>query len=140
MKKIDKIFGDKKASAVIYIVLAVGILMLAGGNGFLHSDTDNKALPGAVSKNTAEENLRQILSEIDGVGEVSVMLCQSEVAQKNEQSVFSSSDKQYKSVIDGVLVVAEGGKDAAVREKIIRATKAALGVDAHKIEVLERIV
>ncbi len=140
MKKIDKIFGDKKTNALIYIILAVGILMLAGGNGFLHSDTDNKALPGAVSENAAEENLRQILSEIDGVGEVSVMLCESEVAPKEEQSVFSSSDKEYKSVIDGVLVVAEGGKDAAVREKIIRATKAALGVDAHKIEVLERIV
>ena len=140
MKKIDKIFGDKKANTLIYIVLAVGILMLAGGNGFLHSETDNKALTASVSKNSAEENLRQILSEIDGVGEVSVMLCQSEIAPKKEQSVFSSSDKEYKSVIDGVLVVAEGGKDAAVREKIIRATKAALGVDAHKIEVLERIV
>ena len=140
MKKIDKIFGDKKTNAVIYIILAVGILMLAGGNGFLHSDTDNKALSRSVSENTAEEKLRQILSEIDGVGEVSVMLCQSEVAPQKEQSVFSSSEKEYKSVIDGVLVVAEGGKNAAVREKIIRATKAALGVDAHKIEVLERIV
>lgn len=140
MKKIDKIFGDKKTSALIYIILAVGILMLAGGNGFLHSNTDNTRMQPAVKGNTTGENLSRILSEIDGVGEVSVMLCYKNPDSENAQSVFSSSDKENEAEVSGVLVVATGGKDAAVREKIIRATKAALGVDAHKIEVLERIV
>ena len=40
--------------------------------------------------------------------------------------------------ITSVLVVADGGGNTAVREKIVRAIKVAVGVDAHKIEVFER--
>ena len=51
-------------------------------------------------------------------------------------SYTADSDKGEN--ICSVLVVADGGKNAGVKEKILRAVKAALGVEAHKIEILER--
>jgi len=37
-----------------------------------------------------------------------------------------------------VLIVADGGSDGAVCERLIRAASVALGVSPHKIEVFER--
>lgn len=140
MKKIDKIFGDKKTNSVIYILLAVGIFMLTlGGKSMEHST--NTAVSSPDSGNFDEEKrLEDILSEIEGVGEVSVMMCLTQNSRYEEQSVFSNSEETDREKVAGVLVVADGASDAAVREKIVRATKAVLGVDSHKIEVLERTV
>lgn len=126
MKIIDKFFRDKKSNTVIYIVLAVGILMLVFANSSKHSAPYVKtdAVTETYSLSSETEN---ILSEIDGVGEVSVML-----------SVSSDDNKNNTESIQSVLVVADGGNDPVVREKIVRAIRVALGVDAHKIEVFER--
>ena len=80
--------------------------------------TEKYSLSGEVEK---------ILSEIDGVGNVSVMLASS-----------PGENKAGSECIQSVLVVADGGNNSVVREKIVRALKVALGVDAHKIEVFER--
>lgn len=135
MKKFDKLFGDKKTTSIIYIILAVGILMLAGGNGFVSRNAQSPAPSIAQQKNAAEEKLQEILSEIEGVGEVSVMLC---CVEKEESAEEFSSGNKKSAAVSGVLIVANGAQSADVREKIIRATKAALGVESHKIEVLER--
>ena len=139
MKKIDKIFGDKKKISVIYIVLAVGILMLAGGSGFTGNEKENSVSAVIQRSDDAEENLQRMLAQITGVGNVSVMVCYGEQTQSDSSEIFSSSEKR-RQIVSGVLIVADGGGDNIVREKIIRATKAALGVDSHKIEVLERNV
>lgn len=121
MKIIDKIFRDKKSNTVIYILLAVGILMLVFAN------SAKQSIPYAETKSAETSSLNseteKILSEIDGVGEVSVMMSLSPGKEGN---------------ITSVLVVADGGGNTAVREKIVRAIKVAVGVDAHKIEVFER--
>ena len=130
MKMIEKFFRDKKSNTVIYIVLAVGIVMLVSAGSMKHSETSaGTVLPDSksVSLNSETEN---ILSEIDGVGEVCVMMSCKDV--KTESMAKSVSNVQ------SVLVVADGGDNPAVREKIVRALKVALGVDAHKIEVFER--
>ena len=124
MKIIDKIFRDKKSNAVIYILLAVGILMLVLANGtkqskpYINPDT-------VTENNSLRSETEKILSEIDGVGEVSIMMS-------------LSSEQEKEGSIGSVLVVADGGNNPVVREKIVRALKVALGVDAHKIEVFER--
>ena len=124
MKIIDKIFRDKKSNTVIYILLAVGILMLVFANSAKQSvpyvKTENVAEKSSLNRET-----EKILSEIEGVGEVSVMMA-------------LSSIKEEEGSIKSVLVVADGGNNPVAREKIVRALKVALGVDAHKIEVFER--
>ncbi len=120
MKIIDKIFRDKKSTPIIYIILAVGILMLVCANSF-SEPSPKEALQ--IKTDSRETRLERVLSCIEGVGNVSVMIAQE---SENDKSVHS------------VLVVAEGGGKASVKEKIIRAVRAALGTESHKIEVLER--
>lgn len=124
MKIIDKFFRDKKSNTVIYIVLAVGILMLVFANSINNSEPYVKP-ETTVQQNSLNDETEKILSEIDGVGNVSIM-------------ISFSSEKENEGSIRSVLVVADGGNNPSVREKIIRALKVALGVDAHKIEVFER--
>ena len=138
MIKIDKIFGDKKTNVFIYILLAAGILMLLWSGDF---GSDYKEVPHKSDcGNSEERHLEQILSEIEGVGRVSVMICEKQSDADESQMVFSSHSNSLKTDSGGVLVVARGGDDIKVQEKIIRAVNAALGVEPHKIQVLERVV
>ena len=97
-----------------------------------------KSVPEKTATNTAfsvSEEAERILSEIDGVGNVRVMI--SEKKDKNE-TVFSN-DGDVKSQGDcSVLIVADGGADSRIKEKIVKAASAALGVSPHKIVVFER--
>lgn len=63
----------------------------------------------------------------------------------SEQSVYSSlSDgdipyvkQELSPVIEGVLVIAEGGDDAVVKQNITEVVQALFGVDTHKIRVMK---
>lgn len=125
MKIIDKIFRDKKSNAVIYIILAVGILMIVSANSFKGNLSGEAPAQVPAIYDETQTRLENILSDIENVGKVSVMIAPKE-SPEGEKAVQS------------VLVVAEGGNDPKVREKVIRAVKAALGIESHKIEVFER--
>lgn len=127
MIKIDKIFGDKKHCGVIYILLAMGIMLLVFGN--TAKKTTNQETVNLYSSRSAEA--AEILSQIKGAGHVSVMISE----EKKEKSLLGGEDEQNTA---GVLIVADGGDDNLVRERLVRAASVALGVSAHKIEVFER--
>ena len=128
MIKIDKLFRDKKGNGVIYILLAMGIMLLVFGS------TSKKAVPqttqNAQYSRTAEAE--NILSEIKGAGKVSVML-----SGEKEKSALSGVKKEEAESVS-VLIVADGGNNGEVCERLIRAASVALGVSPHKIEVFER--
>lgn len=128
MTKIDKFFGDKKSSTVIYILLAMGILLLICGSVLKPQPQQ----PQEIYIDSRAAEAERILSEIKGVGNVRVMIS----GEEKEKSVLQSDEDN--SLSEGVLIVADGGGDSRVREKIIRAAGAALGVDPHKIQVFER--
>ena len=128
MIKVDKLFRDKKGSSVIYILLAMGIMLLVFGS------TPKKAAP-QNTQNTYDSRTieaENILSEIKGAGKVSVM-----ISEGKEKSSLTGIKKEEKESV-GVLIVADGGSDGAVCERLIRAASVALGVSPHKIEVFER--
>ncbi len=129
MIKIDKFFGDKKTISLIYILLAMGIMLLVFGNSAKKEPLKEENHEHFSQTAEAEK----ILSEIEGAGKVSVMISQGE---KEEENLLANTEKKERSA--GVLIVAEGGGNSAVRERLIRAASAALGVSAHKIEVFER--
>lgn len=113
-----------------------------------------------------EGRLEQAISQIQGVGKVEVMITLknskeivvAEDTKTNEQSTNDgtktniTSDRENKLVIvkdqplivkelvptlEGVMIIAEGAEDAAVKEKISIAAKTLLGVEPHKIAVFE---
>ena len=110
-----------------------------------------------------EERTADILKQVDGVGEVTVMITlksgsqkiiekdQSSTAQTTEEadstggtrSVEDTSSTPYVSKemtpeIEGVVVIADGGDNAVVVESITEAVQALFGVEAHKIKIMKR--
>ena len=88
-------------------VIAAALLVFTGSSGM------NKST-------TLESRMERVLSSIDGAGRVSVLINESEEGE-----------------VKGVLVVAEGAGELAVRMRLLGAVKATLGTDASRIEIIE---
>ncbi len=137
MRIIDKIFKDKKSTCVIYILLTVGILLLVGGKTQVHTQIPQVEETAQIPY-SLDSRMEEILSLIDGVGEVRVMIFFSGENEAPSSGILSASKEQETEEAQSVVVVADGADNATVREKIVRAVKSALGVESHKIEVFER--
>ncbi len=150
----------------LLIIILVGVLFM------LIPSTDNKK-PGNETKETKEisidykEELEEILSHIQGVGEVKVMLTYSSSFEKriayednsnkhekkdgdstiNEISsqknvVLSDGEpfivKEIYPEIQGVIVVSEGADDIIVKQNILNAVTTALSIAPHKVCVVKK--
>lgn len=105
-----------------------------------------------------EERLEKILPQITNVGKVNVMVTAKNygeiVPAKNEgdeqgeiiilnQKGGGEDIKIIEEIypkIQGVIIVAEGGRSDKVKNDLTEAVTALLGVDAHKIKIFERTV
>jgi len=45
--------------------------------------------------------------------------------------------KEIEPQVEGVIIIAEGGDNVTVREALINATRTVLGIDAHRVQVLQ---
>lgn len=113
---------------------------------------------------TLEKRLESIISSVDGAGRVQVMVTldtseQTQYAKdekENSKSGDKTSEKSYEKKfvltdddggvvlktteepeVRGVIVVCDGGDNAAVKNGITSAVRAALSVDSNKITVLK---
>lgn len=110
-----------------------------------------------------EQRLEKTLAMVQGVGRIKVMInteegyeniikndYKSEKYTENgsskdineEVTVFDENGepvilKEVKPKINGVVIVAEGGDNVLVKNSLINAVKALLGIEAHKIEILK---
>lgn len=156
MKIIDKFFTDKKGSAVIYILLTVGILLLTAGSGmFSPKKTEKPVAAESKAESSTEEKLEKILSQINGRR---ARQCVIVTKNSGEKKFGCDTDgKQKKTVIlsrgggeealvseeimpeiSGVIIVAEGGGKSSVKAELTHAAQTALAIAPHKIEVFER--
>ena len=121
-----------------------------------------------VDETDLESELEEILSKIEGVGEVDVLLTYSESTsisplynESTSSSVCTSSDgttsetqteskeiftdssdeavieKYIMPILEGAIIIAEGGGDIDVKANIVAAVEAATGLLTHKIQVFE---
>lgn len=155
--------GNNKFILIIVLVGVCFMLFSLGGDNDTKKDISQNQ---SVNVND-EEKLEKILSEISGVGEVSVMVTyfsssKADVAyetkeshsQREENDVKNneiSSDKQavmssgepfvMRSIypdVKGVVVVAQGAGVATVKDRITRAVTTAMGIAAHRVCVVEK--
>ncbi len=68
-----------------------------------------------------ENRLENLLRQMQGVGEVHTM-------------ITYRDDKQ----VEGIVIIAEGGKDAVIVRNITEVVRALFDVDSHKIKVIEK--
>lgn len=106
-----------------------------------------------------EQKLEALLGQVEGVGDVQVMLTFKGTGEKQvekdtsltgeetrEETVYEehgSSERtpyvtsETNPQVEGVLVIAEGGADGRIRQEIIEAAQALFGIEAHKIKIMK---
>lgn len=149
-----------KIYAVMVIIIAV-ILTL-----YISTITPpNSAAEGSSMDDSLEERLKDALESMQGVKRVSVVInydstaelvpatsnessSQNSVSDNSTNSSVSTSEnvayvsgdaliiKENQPKVRGVIVIAEGAQDIAVRNSILRAVMTLLNVTADKVEIL----
>lgn len=79
-------------------------------------------------KTELETKLENLLHNIEGVGQVQVMLM-----TENRQGIYAASGTE----VTGVLIVAEGADNSVTVRKIQEAVMALFQIDAHKIRIMK---
>lgn len=138
---LKKIFKNRN-NRIMLIILIIGIaVIIAGSNA-----ERGKILENNTDFYGEEERLAQILSEIDGVGEVSVMISyvstmEKDLAYDGQRAVTSRGDvvirRELFPEVRGVIVIAEGAKDVSVKSEIKEAVTAVTGAAANRVCVYE---
>jgi stage III sporulation protein AG len=83
---------------------------------------------------TLQNDIAEMLSKMEGVGEAEVLL----TVSSTEETVYTSSKLTEKIVmppINGAFIICTGGKSFAVQEKVISAVSSALGLPTNRIYV-----
>lgn len=124
---------NKKIRFALYIALAAILLAVIVGTGKKTALTYNsfsstkktEEKDERSSANGVETQLEEILSCIEGAGRVKVMLTYLE----------NTGTEDASTEVCGVIVVAEGGANFAVRQTLIAAVSTVLGIDEKCVEV-----
>lgn len=157
LNEIIKKYANNKG---LYIIIIIGIVfMLLPGNG---SERKNEKKAQVYNAYSDEERLREILSEISGAGEISVMITyygtsSYDIAFEKRVSGSEDGDRSTKSEessvvtangtplvkgevyprAKGVVIIAEGAAVPSVKKAITDAASAALELAPCRICVLE---
>lgn len=120
---------EKGNKYLIFILLGVLVLVMCIPTD---SSTGEKTQESTTTESgTLNTQLERVLSDMEGVGEVRVM-----VTLENEtDSLFTKTSSGQK--VCGVVVVAEGAGNASVEARISEVVKALFSVDAHKISIVK---
>ncbi len=157
-EEIIKIFKNKN-NRLICLIFIIGVVLMVAAGGHMNK----KAPPVNVTEVSAadeEKRLADILSQIDGAGDVSVMITYYSSSEKNiayETKTSSREDrsesedkkavmtdgspmvvKEVYPQVKGVIVTAQGAGNAGVRNAISEAVAASLDVPAHRICIFKK--
>lgn len=160
----EKIFSKIRNTNYIYIILIIGVaVMLLFSGGKEGTEQEKPVLPDRTF--SEEEKLSGILSQIEGVGNVSVMITyftsnekaiayETKTDRKAETSTgFGGESRDEKAVmadggpvvvqeiypeVKGVVVIADGADIPSVKQAICEAVSTSMGIALHKICVLPK--
>lgn len=129
-------------------ILIIGIVIIAV-SGSISPDHKKEQNPETVTDiKGEEERLSEILSQIDGAGQVSVMIsyattAEKELAGESEGRAYTSGGdvvikKEKYPAVRGVIVIADGAGSSAVKQKIKEAVTAVTGAAANHVCVYQR--
>ena len=143
MEKPAGIFKTEKGTKIIF---AAGIALIVIIFLFSLSDSGSKASEHAadlaVLSKTAEideyeqrleERLAEIIGNIEGTGEVHIMI----TLERTEENVYSDRETSVAAtitpIVRGALVICEGSENVIVRQKVTDAVCKVLGISAARV-------
>ena len=130
--KLNDIIADKRFIRVAMISAAVAIILLI----LWPKLTADKSVGTAdAERYTSElrEQLLNIISHIDGVGEAEIFLT---MDNSGESVYLSNSDTKTKSIeptVRGVVIVCGGGDDPVVVQRVLSAVTRSLSISSDKV-------
>lgn len=124
-KKISQTVSQKKTGSK-NTMAGSGIYENLYGN----SNEDAQVL---TEKAVLEQQLEQLLQQVEGIGQVKVML----MLENSEDTMTAFSAQNPSVSIQGVLIAAQGGDNSVVVRNIQEAVMALFQVEAHKIKVMK---
>lgn len=143
----EKLLKNKYA----LLLLAAGLLLLLLPSGGSSKKTDSAQLElPAFSVTDEEKRLASVLTQIDGVGRVSVLLSVEGSAQRqlaqSEDKTLVVSENGNESVVDlhyvnptykGAVVVCDGADDAKAKLAVVSAVESYTGLGSDQITVMK---
>jgi len=161
MELTEKMMGWVRKYRFVFLVLLIGIGLMLIPFGS-REKTDTEILPTTPPQPDITQELCQILSKIDGAGEVSVMLTlrtgtstvyQTDDAQtkgdsgtaKQDTVIVTNADRAQTGLVQhilypeyrGAIIVCQGADDVQVRLNIMEAVARITGLGMDKISVLK---
>lgn len=142
MKNLTEIFkSSEKGTKIIFavgIVLIIAIFLFSISGEREKNAQDNPSQEALVSEidqyeQKLEERVKEIVSKIQGVGDIHVMI----TLEKTEESLYGKRDSSVSATltptVKGAVVVCSGSKNAVVKEKVTEAVCKALGISAARV-------
>lgn len=126
--------GMTKQQWIVILLLGLLLSVIALPVSKKSSTSQQKILVDDSTQSTEEIQsslelrLQNILENVEGVGEVKVMLMTEE-----QQGIYHSGETEVR----GVLIAAEGASDPVVVQKIQQAVMALFQIEAHKIKIMK---
>lgn len=142
---IKKLKKRNNIAMLIILIIGAAIIAFSSGSG---GKTEVSEYPANSGE---EERLEEILSEIEGAGQVSVMISYESTMEKdiaydgnNDRAVTSGGDVMVKREIypkvKGVIVISDGADIPSVKQAIKEAVTAVTGAGANRVCVFSRAV
>lgn len=149
-------FFKKKNNIIITIILIIGALLMMLPSPKKKTET--------LEQYNDDQRLKEILEEIDGVRDVSVMVTfhgtvESNLAYEIQSDTFDRGSEGYEETVDkrvimsddgpfvqsksypkvkGVVVIAKGTENAKVKADILDAVMTAYDIAPHKVCILSK--
>ena len=128
--------ADSEKISIRSWILAMGwkewgiVLLLVAGLPVTQKSSKN-ANTQVSEKTRLESRLEELLSNVEGVGEVEVIIMTGDEGNTDGFSISSKNE------VTGVLVAAQGAGSAVTVQNIQQAIMALFQIDAHKIRVMK---
>lgn len=157
-EEILKIFKNKN-NRLLCLIFIIGVVLMAAAGGHISRKAPAENVTETIAADE-EKRLENILSQIDGAGEVSVMITYYSSPEKNIAYETKTSSREDKSEsedkkavmtdgsplvvkevyprVRGVIVTAQGAGNAVVKAAISEAVAASLDVSAHRICIFKK--
>lgn len=137
MKKPDykSLMKDGKLKNIIIVcgILGIALIFISSFSG-LNTTTEAEASYSVSEyKEEMQSSVQNILKQIDGVGDVTVLL----TIENSVEGVYldnsTTKTKEIEPVIRGVVVACDGGDDPVVSQRVLSAVTKALNISSAKV-------
>ena len=130
--KLKELLNNPKAVkiAVAFGVIAIILIFLSSYIDFGAKSADMEKYSSQLSS-----QLLEILSSVEGVGEVRIFLTMDNAGENIYQNNSDSKVKSITPTVRGVVVVCDGGDDPVVMERVMSAVTKSLDISSDKVSI-----